>query len=215
MNRPSPRLLAPAIAFAAFIAGCGGGSVTPGNSSPTATPSPAPSSSSASTLTFGGSTANANFTQGTTPSAVSLSAYHNVSATVQFVAPSSGSGALDFSDALNNGDISPNTLPADNATAGFSAVIYLSVVNPGSSTISFGPNIPSFQVANSGGFSGATSCHLDIYGANGSGTTPSWFYSGASATISGNSVTVGPAQLQPGNTVDFKSGQQIVAISCQ
>ena len=213
MNQRSTGFLALAVAFAALTAGCGGGSVAPGTN-PTASPSPTSSPSSAPSYTFGGSTLNANFAQGTTPSAIALAAYHNVSASVQFVAPTSGNGALDFSDALNNGDVSPNTLPSDNATAGYSAVIYLSVVNPGSTTISFGANIPSFQITNSVGFAGAASCHLDIYGANGSGTTASWFYSGASANISGNSVTVGPAQLQPGNTVEFQSGQQIVAISC-
>jgi hypothetical protein len=201
------------IAVAALAAGCGGGSTTPATSS-TATPSPSPTSSSSSAFTFNGSSGTGNFSQGTTPGAVALSAYHNVSVSIQFSAPASGSGALNMSDALNNGDVSPNTLPADNATSGYSAVIYLSAVNPGSTDINFGSNIPVFTVTNSAGFAGATVCELDVYGKNGNSSTVSWFNSGATGNISGNNVTVGPAQLPAGSTVDFKSGQQIIAISC-
>jgi len=200
-------------AAALIVAGCGGASTTPSTGS-NSTPSPAPTSSASSQFTFGGSSASGTFSSGTTPGAVSLSAYHNVAVSVQFVAPSSGSGTLNFSDALNNGDVSPNTLPADAATAGYSPVVYLSVVNPGSTDISFGTNIPAFTVTNTAGFGSAATCSLDVYGKNGNSNTPGWFASGGTGSIAGNAVTIGPVQLPAGNTVDFKSGQQIVAISC-
>jgi len=42
-----------------------------------------------------------------------------------------------------------------------------------------------------------------------------WFtIPGASATISGNTVSVPQTALPPGNNVDFQPGQQVVAISC-
>jgi hypothetical protein len=213
MHLPSQLRTASLIAVAALAAGCGGGSTTP-NTSSTATPSPSPTSSSSAAFTFNGSSGTGNFNQGTTTGAVALSAYHNVSVSIQFTAPASGSGTLNMSDALNNGDVSPNTLPADNATSGYNAVIYLSVVNPGSTDINFGPNIPAVSVTNSAGFGGAAACELDVYGKNGNGSTLSWFNSGATGNISGNNVTVGPAQLPAGNTVNFESGQQIIAISC-
>jgi len=222
VNRISIGSVSLALVSAAIIAGCGGGGggATPSGGLPTTSPAPSPSapapspssSPSQSGFTFGGSSANGNFTQGTAPSAVSLAAYHNISVSIQFAAPASGSGTLNFSDALNNGDVSPNSLPADNSSAGFTPLIYISVVNSGS-TISFGANVPQFQISDSAGFGGATTCSLDTYSIHGNNNTPSWSASGATGTISGNSVTIGPATL-PQGTVDFQTGQQIVAIAC-
>jgi virginiamycin B lyase len=166
----------------------------------------------AQTWAFGGSTASLSAIQGQTPAAVNLSAYNNVSASIQFSQDSSGSSTLSFSDALDNGDITPNTLPVDNATAGYTPVIYLSIYNPGPTTVSFGSNTPGVSLTKTTGFGGATTCHLDGYFSNGG--APTWQFINGTGAISGTSVTVNPATLGGGNTVDFTPGQTVVAVAC-
>ncbi len=167
------------------------------------------------TWAFGGSSGTLTATAGQTPAAVNLSAYGNISASVQFGQVVSGSGTITLSDALNNGDVSP-ALPADNATAGFSPVVYFSAYNSGPSTISFGANTPQFTLTKTTGFGGATTCEFDVYGEQGNNGGRAWFSpQSATGTISGNTVTVNSVALPPGNTVDFSPGQQIVAISCK
>jgi hypothetical protein len=148
---------------------------------------------------------------GQTPSLVSLSPYNNVSLTVQFAPVNFGNGTVTFSDALNNGDISPNTLPVDNATAGFVPVIYLSLYNGSTSDINFGTTTPALTMTKSTGFGGATSCNFDIYKDQGSGLKWSTFLT---AAISGNTVTFASMSI-PGNTVDFFPGQQETAFACK
>ena len=162
-------------------------------------------------FTFGGSSATMNAVAGQTPALVSLSAYNNVSLSAQFGPASFGSGPLLFSDALNNGDVSPNTLPADNAAAGFVPVIYLSVYNGGTSDINFGTTTPAITLTKSTGFGGATSCNFDIFNNPGTGLQWSTFLN---AAISGNTVTFAAVSI-PGNSVDFFPGQQETAFACK
>ncbi len=142
--------------------------------SSSASPSASPSSSHATTYTFGGSTATLTVTAGQTPAQVSLSAYQGLTMTAQFVAPTSGGGQMVFSDATNNGDVSPNTLPADTAGgSGYTGVFYLSVVNNSANDISFGNSFPKFVITDSAFPAGATTCSFDSYSNNG-GSSPAW-----------------------------------------
>ncbi|MDE2571393.1 MAG: hypothetical protein KGM44_02590 [bacterium] len=221
VNR-SPFLTGGGFALAVALAACGGGSTsspsvpsgtpTPTtSSSPTASPSASPSSAPAATWAFGGSTATLTGTAGQTPGVVSLAAYHNISGTIQFGADSAGSGTINVSDALNNGDVTPNTLPGDNAASGFTPYIYVSFYNGSTTTVSFGSNTPKVVLTDSAGFGSATTCELDVYSNNGSGLT--WNSPKASGTISGTTVTINPVAFS--GTIDFKPGQQVIAIACK
>lgn len=154
-------------------------------------------------------------TNGQAPALLSLAAYKNVTAAVQFGTVTAGGGTINVSDATNTGaDVSPNTLPTDNASAGFTPVIYLSFYNAGTTTISFGSNTPQVTVSDSAGFAGATTCELDVYSTPNGGGSKTWHSVGASGTVSANSVTIAPASIAP-DTVDFQPGQQVVAIACK
>ncbi len=159
---------------------------------------------------FGGASGTLSATVGQTPAAVNLSAYNNISATLQFGQVASGSGTLHLSDALNNGDVAPNTLPADTATAGFSPVVYFSIYNPGPSTVSFGTNTPQVALTKTTGFGSATNCELDSYTMQGTWNAAT----NAASAISGTNVTVNSATLSGGGTVDFPPGQSVAAIAC-
>jgi hypothetical protein len=211
-----------------IAAGCGGGSgggnpPTPaptGTATATATATATSTSSSSSadvTWMLGGSAASATYAQGTTPSAASLATYHNITVSAQFIAPTSGSGKINFSDALNGAqsvtDVTPNTLPADNATSGYTPIIYVSADNTASNDIIFGTTVPTIQVSDTG-LGSYASCNLDVYGSQGNGLM--WFTVPNSGTPNGAGVTVGGGTLDAGNNVDFKGGhQQIIAISCK
>ncbi|HVA36656.1 MAG TPA: hypothetical protein VNJ51_03505 [Candidatus Dormibacteraeota bacterium] len=119
-----------------------------------------------------------------------------------------------MSDAVYSGDISPATLPTDNATAGYTPLIYVSFYNGSTTTLTFGSTTPTVSVTDSAGFGGATTCELDVYSKNG-GSALAWNAIGASGSVSGNAVTIGPVSLGAGSTVDFKPGQQILAIACK
>jgi len=167
------------------------------------------------TWTFGGSTASVSMTNGQTPSPVTLSPYNNVSVTLQFAQVTSGSGVLNLATALNNGDINPNTVPVDNATAGYTPVIYMSAANPGPQTISTGAAVPSVAATKSTGFGSFTSCNLDLYVNTGGGNRTWNALPGATATISGNTVSIPSTNLPAGSTVDFQPGNQgVLAIAC-
>ncbi|HEY5258932.1 MAG TPA: hypothetical protein VIJ12_11210 [Candidatus Baltobacteraceae bacterium] len=163
--------------------------------------------------TFGGSSATLSARAGQTPAAMNLAAYQGISASVQFGQVTSGSGTLTGSDALNNGDVSPNTLPADNATVGYSPIMYFSIYNPGPATISFGSLTPSFTLTKATGFGGSGPCELDVYTNNNSNQLV-WQSVGVTGSVSGTTATVNAATLPPGNTVDFQPGQQGVAVAC-
>jgi len=168
--------------------------------------------SAAQPYAFGGASTTTTFTNGHTPAQTVLGAYQNISATLQFATVTQDSGTLTISDAIGNGDITPS-LAADNATTGYTPVVYFSVYNPGPADIQTGTTAPAVSITKSTGFGSATTCNLDVYGDQGSG--PVWFtIPGASATISGNTVSVPQTALPPGNNVDFQPGQQVVAISC-
>ena len=165
------------------------------------------------TWAFGGPSATVTLTAGQTAPVISLPAYNNITASIQFNGTPNMGGTFTGSDAIFSGDITPNTLPADNATQGNSALVYLSIYNPGPNRISFGGVTPTITVTRSTGFGGATTCQLDVYSNNGSGYQ--WgTIGGATGTVSGNTVTVASTTLPQGNTVDIRPGQQIVAISC-
>lgn len=147
---------------------------------------------------------------------MSLAAYHGVGVTATFVASTAGGGTIDYSDALNGAqsvsDVTPNTLPVDNANTGYTPIIYISAVNTGSQDITFGTTVPTVQLADTslGTF---TTCNLDVYGSQGGGLV--WFNVPNAGTPNGSGVTVGGGNLGAGNTVDFKAGsQQIIAVSC-
>ena len=209
----------------ALIAACGGSSTsTPSTTAPSGSPSTSPSSSpstspSASsspagvTWTFGGSTAAVTYTQGQVAAPASLAAYHGITVAATFVASIAGSGTIDYSDALNNGDVTPNTLPVDTATAGYTPIIYLSADNIGSQDISFGTAVPTIQLGDTS-LGSYTTCNFDVYGSTGNNTY-SWFSVPNAGTPNGSGVTVGGGALTGSNTVDFKAGsQQIIAVSC-
>lgn len=150
-------------------------------------------------------------TSGQAPS-VSLAAYQGITVSASFVAPTSGSGTLTVSDATTPGtDITPAGLPADNANAGFTPLVYLSFYN-GGSDISFAQNFPKLTVTAS--FGTKTICEFDVYAKNGGGTA-TWNNINQTGTIAGGSVTIGPGTLPAGNTVDFQPGQQILAVACK
>jgi hypothetical protein len=137
---------------------------------------------------------------------------------VQFVAPTAGSGTLQFSDALNNAlginDVTPNTLPADNATATYTPIIYLSTYNGTTTTISFGTAIPQITVSDTSLNGAYTTCNFDVYGKQGSGSNLAWFTVGSSGAVTSSGVNIPAGTLGGGSTVDFQPGQQIIAISC-
>jgi len=232
------RLLASAtvLPLLAMLAGCVGSSVstplTPGSSGSGATPTPAASTSAASpnpsptasltapvlaTWTFGGSTADLVAASGATPALVTLPVYQGITSTIQFGTVASGSGTINVSDATNpssGGDITPVTLPADNATTGAQAIAYVSFYNGTLADISFGASTPAITITNAAGFGTATTCELDAY-SNGSGSSLAWTTTGATGTIAGNNVTINAATLSAGNTVDLVPGQTITAIACK
>jgi len=241
MRNSLPRIVSyfgAGVAAAALLAACGGGSsgaapsllpagnpiVTPTNpaSSPPSNPSSAPSSAPSptaspttapQTYTLGGATSTLAGLPGQIPPVVSLAPYDNVAVQSTFGADTAGSGTIDVSDATGTGDITPATLPADNATVGFNPVVYLSFFNPTANTISFGSQTPLTIVTNTAGFGSATHCNLDVY-ANAGGSTPTWHSVATGGVVAGLVATIQPTSLSAGDTLDFQPGQQIAAVSC-
>ncbi len=193
----------------------------------------ADSGSPPATWTFSGGTVTASFTAGTTPSAVSIPAGGDVSASValQFAAPAS-SGALTLSTAQNaccgmtTPDVSPATLPPDNAnSSGIPGsvpnhpILYLSFYNPGASALSFGAATPAIVITpTSGGtlameLSADAECQLDFpYESQ----TSSWtLVPGARVMLSPGATSFSiPSAALPSGGLVFKPGQTLGAISC-
>ncbi len=158
---------------------------------------------------LGGAAATLLATAGKTPAILTLPSYGGLSATIQFTQASTDNGTLVVSDALNNGDVTPTALPADNATLGLTAVLYLSFYNPGSSALLFGAETPRLVFTKPAGFGGATRCELDRYNAN------TWTSAtGEPATLSGTSVIVSSVTEAAGDVVNFQPGQQLAALAC-
>lgn len=238
LSRSIPHLGA-GVAAATLLVACGGGGsgatpptlpasnpITSPTSNPSANPSSHPSSAPSSapsptasptslpqTYTLGGATSTLTGILGQIPAVVSLAPYNNVAVQSTFGADTAGNGTIDVSDATGTGDITPNTLPADNATAGFSPVVYLSFYNPNANTISFGTKTPLTVVTNTAGFGTATTCNLDVY-ANAGGGTPSWHSVATGGVIAGAVATIQPTSLSGSDTLDFQPGQQMAAVSC-
>lgn len=222
MKLPQRILAFPIFALIVAAAGCGGGSTTSTppttsptsapTSSPTSSPTSAPSAAPTPTWTFSGTSATLSATSGQTAS-VSLTAYQGITFAAQFSAATS-TGSLSVSDALNNGtDVTPATLPLDNATAGAAPIIYASFYNGSTTSIGFGSQTPAITVTDANGFGTATTCELDVYSSNGSSTT-TWNAVATGGTISGNATTIPPVALVAPMTVDFQPGQQIIAVAC-
>jgi hypothetical protein len=234
-------LIAPAVALfvLALAAGCGGGGSSGGGGglppsggssgngstgsggtggvSASASPSSSPGSAGTAAFAFGGSTAAVALTPGVTPAAATLSPYQNVGAQVQLPPPASGSGTVTIADAKGNGDITPvvpgTTFTADNATAGNTPAMYFSMTNPSTSAINLGSQTPSITLNGSGLPPVGATCELDSKNSSGA-----WVDTGATgvvtASASGESVTLNPATLSGGNTLNLQPGQTITAVSC-
>jgi hypothetical protein len=181
-----------------IIAACGG------KSNPAVSPTPVPL-----TWTFGGSAGDLVPTSVSTPAPVTLAAYNAVAATLQFNAANTASVTISVADARNNGDISPNTLPVDNATSGTTPFLYLSFYNGTSMPATFGSVTPSIQLTDTAGFGTASACELDAY------TNNTWSSSGAAGAISGTGVTINSAVIANNGTFQFLPGQTIMAIACK
>ncbi len=156
---------------------------------------------------------NVTITTGTAVPTVSLPTYSGITLTETWGTPLT-SGTLSFADALNNGDITNHSLPADNATAGYTPVIYFSITNAGSQDVSFGTAFPKVTV--SAGSLPYTTCELDIYDSPQGSNTVSWNNPGGpSGIVFLNSVTIGPGTI-PSGTVDFPGQSQSAgAIACK
>jgi hypothetical protein len=155
-----------------------------------------------------------NATAGQTPNGITLVPYNGLSASFAFVAPLTGSATLTISDALNNGDVTPNTLPADNANTPYKYLVYFSFFNPGPQGVAFGYT-PQVQLTNTNGFGGATLCEIDELALfNGASSPPTWRNLGASAPVSGNTVSV-PATYLFGSSVTIQPGQYVIGIGCK
>jgi hypothetical protein len=198
-----------ALAALTIAAGCGGGKSNP---SPITSPVPNPNPWS-----LNGSSANLVANVGQMPSPVSLAAYQGISAQIQFGLVTSGSGTITVSDALNNGDVSPNTLPTDvNASTGYTGLLYIAFYNANATAINFGSSTPTIVVTDSAGFGTKTTCGLDIYSTVGNSANLTWNPSGAIGTITGNTVTIPSTTLSSGGTVQFNpASETITAISCR
>jgi hypothetical protein len=196
-------LLAPGAALALLvIAACG----------PKSTPAVS-ATSVPLTWTFAGSSATLTPAIASSPAPspvpVALTAYNNIAATLQFGGASTASVTINVVDAINNGDISPNTLPADNATSGATPFLYLSFYNGSSTTVGFGSNTPAIQLTDTAGFGTTSTCELDDY------TNNAWSSTGATGAISGTGVTIASATLANSGTFQFVPGQTIAAIACK
>ncbi len=199
-----------------FLAACGGGGSsggTPATAAPTATatgsPTPAPTTVP-QTWTMQSSSISMTLTAGQTPASVG-GVFDSTTNAIQFATPSQ-SGALAWSMSLPAAGAiaTPNTLAADNATAGFTPQAYYSFYNGGTQTISFGQNLPQVTFASTP--TGATTCALDVYANSAwkqvaTGTV-------APGSLSSQQVVIGPTTLPAGNSVSFPPGQQVVAVSC-
>lgn len=181
-----------------IIAACGG------KSTPAVSPAPVPLM-----WTFGGSGGDLIPTTSSSPAPVTLTAYDNIVATLQFGAANTASDTISIADARNNGDISPNTMPADNATSGTTPFLYLSFYNGTSTAVTFGSAAPSIQLTDTAGFGMVSVCELDYYANN------AWTAAGTTGTISGTGVTIASATLANNGTFQFLPGQTIAAIACK
>ena len=215
-------VLATVFAGCAILAACGGssGGGTPATAKPSSSASPTAEPSSSASPTASPSAAPTPeyafpSPQATMPSSVGSVTVSQPPVTVSanFGAATAGSGTILVNFSLSTSDVSPATLPADNATSGYAALIYGSFYNPTSSAISFGTQTPAITVTDTSGFGSATTCELDVY-SNGSGTGYSWAtIPGATGTVSGESVSLARAAVTGGGGLQI-TGQQIVAISC-
>ena len=145
---------------------------------------------------------------------------------LQFAAPT-GSGQLVFATAVDQccgqaeNDVTPATLPKDDATSAMGAsnsnnpVLYLSIYNGGSTAISFGTEAPSVSISATGDLatilSGDISCQLDLY------VDETWISAGYFSNQGSElpaSFTIPAASLPNGKSLTFAPGQSLAAIAC-
>ena len=229
-----------AFSCAAALAACGGGGgggLTPsGNSTPTpsATATPTPKATATPTPA---STATPTPSGTATPTPSSSSAFTGGTKTVSCAAAGCSIGM----PSADNGYTATLTFGANNATSNFNltmswakfseitgtfapgalptsigtAVLYLDLVS--ASSVSFTAT-PAVSV--SGASFPGTSCGFAFYGVAGSGTGGSPTWNGMTAiglsevTPSGGSFTVPSTTLPPGNTVQFDTSDQYIALYC-
>jgi hypothetical protein len=167
---------------------------------------------------FGGSdSGSVPATSGSAPGLVSLAAYEGLSLTIDLPTVVSGTGTLDFTDAFDNGDIVPNLMLPDDTVNGpivNSTIVYVSVLNSGTETISFGAMLPMVTIFESSGlgFAPFSTCQIDAL-AETSGPFFHWISYPPSPSSGSMFTTIGPATLS-GLNVQFPPGQTIVAVSC-
>jgi hypothetical protein len=91
--------------------------------------------------------------------------------------------------------------------------MYFSIFNTGPQAVAFAYT-PQVQVTNQSGFGGATNCAVgELALFNGPTSPPTWRSLGASAAVTGNSVSV-PATYLFGSTITVDPGQYVIAVAC-
>jgi hypothetical protein len=181
--------------------------------SATATPSPAP------TYAFGGSSGLLSLIESLLPLPISLSLYQGITVgTLQLATPLLGNATVTVSDAINDGDITPSGFLADvgvnAAVAGFTPVVYLSLLNPTNVAISLGSSVPALTLLDlNPAFLTYSSCHIDLLGTI--GATLAWQYTGSNGTPALTALSIAAGTLGGGGLVKIPAdGQTILAITC-
>jgi len=191
----------------------------------------------AATWTFHGGEASVSLKAGTKPGVVTIAAGGDVSAavTVEFAAPTA-SGALTLSTAENGccgvtgGDVTPSTLPTDDAedlsasaapgTMG-DPTLYLSFYNTGSSAISFATT-PALTITPTDGglladyIPAMDECQLDLYLRDASGKLTWTAIPSAVMMLDPEAtvVSIPSASLPDGGVFDMEPGQLVGGITC-
>jgi len=150
-----------------------------------------------------------------TPTATMASGADSFSLTYNGITVAATFGAattttLDVNLGQNNDDVTPTISPADNATADYTPVIYISFYNGSTSTVTLGSDSPAVTLTDAS--LGATACELDVYTGNGSGSD-AWQRI-ASGSFASGTGTIAAAAIPDGGSVQFAPGQQLVAIAC-
>ena len=173
------------------------------SSSPSSSPSASPSTAPTPEYAF------------PTPTATMASGSDSFSLTYNAVSVSATFGAattttLDVNLGQNTGDVTPAISPADNATADYAPVVYISFYNGSTSTVTLGSDSPAVTLTDAS--VSATECELDVYTGNGSGSD-AW-QKIASGSFANGAGTIPAAAIPDGGSVQFAPGQQLVAIAC-
>lgn len=163
-------------------------------------------------LFFAGGTESASFTSsGGTYTFPKSGSYNNVSVTMAWGA-NNASGTLPVTVNWGYGADLPSPFVSLSSTIG-TPLVYMDLLPGGTGKISF-TQTPSLSVTTATSFPG-TKCGFAFWGNAGSSgnSAPAWTPMTAvglsELTVSGNSFTIPPASLPPGNTVDIHAGQDM------